>query len=178
MRRILLALLAAVALPAAKCREQGTPPTKARVIAEAVTTYRHPGSFFLVNRSAHPYRVIAAFATRDSAARFAADSGGRLEVSGPHTGPSSTPAWEVLAISVRVRTADRETTLQYDPRSADAVFLTMQAVDKFMIPYYRERYGRTFADSIRQAVIGRRPPVPPCHAFSMPCEEIVPPPQR
>ncbi len=151
--------------------------TRARVLAEAVTTYRYPGQFFLVGHTAYPYRVIAAFATRDSAARFAADSGARLEVSGPYTGPGSAPPWEVLSVTVRVRTADRDTTLQYDPRSADAVFLTMQAVDKFMIPYYRGRYGRAFADSIRQVVIDRQPPIPPCHAFSMPCDDIVPPPR-
>lgn len=177
MRPMLLALLAAVALPAAQCRDQGKPPTKERVLAEAVTTYRYPGQFFLVNQSAYPYRVVAAFATRDSAARFAGDSGARLEVSGPYSGPSSAPPWEVLSIVVRVRTADRETTLQYDPRSADAVFLTMQSVDKFMIPYYRDRYGRAFADSIRQVVIDKRPPIPPCHAFSMPCYEAVLPPR-
>ena len=178
MRPMFVALLAAVTLPAAKCRDQGRPPTKERVLAEAVTTYRHPGQFFLVSHSAYPYRVIAAYATRDSAARFAADSGARLEVSGPYTGPSSPPPWEVLSVTVRVRTADGETTLEYDPRSVDAVFLTMQSVDKFMVPYYADRYGRAFADSIRQVVIEKRPPIPPCHAFSMPCYELVPPPRR
>jgi hypothetical protein len=175
---MLLLVLAAVALPAAKCRDKGSPPTKDRVLAEAATTYRYPRPFFLVSHSAYPYGVVAAYATRDSAARFAADSGARLEVSGPYQGPDSAPRWNVLSITVRLRTADgREQTVQYDPTSVDAVFLTTQAIDKFMVPYYTKLYGPEFADSLRNAMIGKvPPPPPPCHRYSFPCKEVIPQP--
>ena len=177
MRPMLLALLAtAVALPAAKCRDDGKPPTKERVLAEAVTTYRYPREFFLVQETTYPFRVTDAFATRDSAARVAAVSAGRLEASGPYQGPRTASPWDILSVTVRYRTADgREQTVQYDPRGVDAVFLTPQAVDKFLVPYYRGLYGEAFADSIRGAVVGKVPPPPPtCHRYSFPCLDLMP----
>ena len=177
MRPMLLLVLAAVALPAAKCRDTttGTPPTKERVLAEAATTYRYPRAFFLVNQTAYPYRVTDAFATRDSATRVAAVSGGRLEVSGPYQGPRAASPWDILSVTVRFRTADgREHTVQYDPTSVDAVFLTTQAVDKFMVPYYTKLYGPEFADSIGREMTGKvPPPPPPCHRYSFPCFEPI-----
>ena len=177
MRPMLVALLTAVTLPAAKCWDKtaGQPPTKERVLAEAVTTYRYPRSFFLVNQTAYPFRVVAAFATRDSAARAAAASAG-LEVSGPYQGPSKASPWDVVSIAVRYRTTDgREHTVQYEPTSVDAVFLTPQAVDKFVVPYYTKLYGQAFADSIREATVGKVPPPPPsCHRYSFPCLDLMP----
>jgi hypothetical protein len=173
MRPMLLAVLVAVALPAAKCREtvSGTPPTKDRVLKEAASTYRYARAFFLVNQTAYPYRVTDAFATRDSATRVAAASGGQLEVSGPYEVPRAASPWDILSVTVRFRTADgREQTVQYDPKSVDAVFLTRQAVDKFMIPYYTKLYGPAFADSLGREMMGKvPPPPPPCHRYSFPC---------
>ena len=177
MRPMLLLVLAAVTLSATECRDTtaGRPPTKERVLAEAATTYRYPRAFFLVNETAYPYRVTDAFATRDSATRVAAVSAGRLEVSGPYEGPRAASPWDILTVTVHFRTADgREQTVQYDPKSVDAVFLTSQAVDKFLVPYYTERYGREFADSIRGAIVGKvPPPPPPCHRYSFPCLESI-----
>jgi hypothetical protein len=170
--------LAVLVFGVAACplKSSGKPPTKQRVLAEATTTYRHPGTFYLVGARAYPYTVTGAFMTRDSADRVAAPA---EEVSGPYQGPQARPAWDVLSVTVRVRTADgREQTLQYDPRGVDAVFLTIQAVDKFMVPYYTTLYGRGFADSVRAAVIGGAPPKPPCHRYSFPCypaPDMVPP---
>ena len=180
MRPMLLAVVAAAvgAATAVAIRAFLERPrlTRERVLAEAATTYRYARPFFLVSERSYPFGVHAAFATRDSADQAVAASGGGYEVSGPYTGPTAAPPWEVLAVTVRVRTADgQDQTLQYDPKSVDAVFLTMQAVDKFLISYYKRRYGQRFADSVRSVVlVPPPPPRPPCHMYSFPCRDVRP----
>jgi hypothetical protein len=144
---------------------------KSRVLAEAVSSYRHAGEFYLVGARVSPFTVVGAFASPDSARRAARLAGRLYEVSGPYRGSGTRTPWEVLSVTVRIRdAAGREQTLQYDPRTVDAVFLTMQAVDKFMMPYYTNLYGRPYADSVRRAVVEETPPKPPCHRYSFPCE--------
>ena len=142
---------------------------KRRVIAEAVSTYRDSGTFFLVGARSYPFTVVGAYASREEADRVARAAGRMFEVSGPHTArPRPTP-WQVLSVTVRIRGADgREQTLEYDPRTVDAVFLTMPAVEKFMAPYYTRLYGRGYVDTLI-AELEQPPPKPPCHRYSIPC---------
>jgi hypothetical protein len=51
----------------------------------------------------------------------------------------------------------------------DAVFLSMSAVRKFMLPYYKEQYGQDFADAVAAVIVVPRQPTPPCHKLSFPC---------
>jgi hypothetical protein len=166
----LLMLEAAAWSPAAGQDSAATIPTrKARVLAEAVSSYRHPGEFYLVGARLAPYTVVGAYATRDSAVRAARLAGRVYEATGPYRGPAERTPWEVLSVTVRIRGHDgREQTLEYDAKSVDAVFLTLPAVDKFMMPYYTRLYGRPYADSVRAAII-QPPPKPPCHRLSIPC---------
>jgi len=75
----------------------------------------------------------------------------------------------VLAITVRVRTDSGERELHYDPRTVDAVFLSMSAVRKFLVPYYSRVYGPEVAATVEPMILVPIPPTPPCHRMSVPC---------
>jgi hypothetical protein len=70
---------------------------------------------------------------------------------------------------VRVRTSSGERELHYDPSTVDAVFLSMSAVRKFMLPYYKKLYGDEFANAVAAAIVVPIPKTPPCHRMSFPC---------
>jgi hypothetical protein len=169
MRPMFLALMAAVSLPAALSAQRGERLTQRRVLAEAVSSYSDTGQFFLVGANVRPFRVIGYYRTRAAADSAAARAGATYRAYGPYRGPTTRDPWEVLSITVRVRTDSGERELHYDPRTVDAVFLSMSAVRKFMLPYYRRLYGDEVARSIEAMILVPRPPTPPCHMMSVPC---------
>jgi len=170
MRPMLLALMAAVSLPLALQAQARPMPRRQRIaLREAVSSYSHPGEFFLVAANVRPYTVIGAYPTRGAADSAAAGAGAVYRTFGPYQGPRAADPWEVLSITVRVRSGGEERTLEYNPRTVDAVFLSMSAVRKFLVPYYRGLYGRAVADSLPRLILVPTPPTPPCHAFSFPC---------
>lgn len=151
------------------------PPTKDRVIAEALSSLQ-PGNFYLVLERAYPFTVVGAYESVDSArAAVAGDMAPRYEVSGPHRSTGARTPWHVVSVQLRVRGSDgREQNVEYDARSVDAIFLSMPAVDKFVVPYYARVYGRPYADSIRAILLGGGVPggglpSPPCHRYSFMC---------
>lgn len=153
-------------------------PTKDRVLAEAATTLP-PGSYYLIHERGYPFTVVGAHADRDSAqAALQAKTGAaapRYDISGPVRGTGARTPWQIIAVTVRVRGADgREQTVEYDARGVDAIFLSMPAVDKFVMPYYTQLYGRQWADSLRSVVIGEPIPRPPCHRYSFMCWPMPP----
>lgn len=166
MRPMLLALIAAAVLPAIS-PAQALPLRQRRALREAASSYRQPGEFFLVAANVRPYTVIGAYPTREGADSAARTAGAVYRSFGPYHGPATADPWEVLSITVRVRTGGGERTLEYNPRTVDAVFLSTSAVRKFLIPYYTSVYGHAVADSFATLVL--RVPVPICHAFSIPC---------
>src|SRR5262249_55248357 len=109
------------------------------------------------------------YRTRAAADSAAARAGTTYAVYGPYRGPSTRDPWEVLSITVRVRTDSGERELRYDPRKVDAVFLSTSAIRKFMLPYYRQVYGPLVADALPGLFLRLAPPVPICHAMSVPC---------
>ena len=170
MRPMLLAVIAAVSLPAAVPAQRSARLTQRRALAEAVTSYSDTGQFFLVGATVRPFTVIGAYATREAADSAAGRAGTIYHVYGPYRGPARRDPWEVLSITVRVRTTGGERTLEYNPRSVDAVFLSTSAVRKFMLPYYRRLYGSRVADSLLTLILAPTPPpTPPCHMLSFPC---------
>lgn len=168
MRPMLLAVVAAatVSLPARLSAQQSDKLTQRRVLEEAVSSYSDTGQFFIVAATARPFTVLDYYRTR-----AAADSAARAgyAVYGPYRGPARRDPWQVLSITVRVRTDSGERELHYDPRTVDAVFLTMSAVRKFMLPYYRGLYGNEYAEALSVAIGVPTPPTPPCHRMSFPC---------
>ncbi len=170
MRPMLLALLAAVSLPLAlSAQARALPLRQRRALREAVSSYREAGEFYLVAASVSPFTVIAAHPTRGAADEAARAAGAVYHVYGPYQGPTTPDPWEVLSITVRVRSRGEERTLEYNPRTVDAVFFSMSAVRKFLIPYYTRLYGAAVADSLPALILSVPVPRPPCHALSMPC---------
>jgi hypothetical protein len=168
MRPMLLAVIAAVALPIVVRAQEGARLTRGRVLAEAVSSYSDTGQFFVVLASARPFTVLGYYRTRAAGDSAAGRAGATYHADGPHRGPT-TRLWEILSITVRVRTDSGERELHYDPRTVDAVFLSMSAVRKFMLPYYRRLYGSEYAEAVAAVIAVPRPPTPPCHRLSFPC---------
>jgi hypothetical protein len=146
--------------------------TQDRVLAEAVSSYSDTGQFFLVGATGRPFTPVGYYRTREAADSAAARAPASYRVYGPYRGPATRDPWEVLSIAVRVRTDSGERVLQYDPRTVDAVFLSMSAVRKFLLPYYRRLYGSSYAEALEAAILAAEaptPPTPPCHRMSVPC---------
>jgi hypothetical protein len=166
---MLLAVIAAVSLPAALPAQRRARVTPSRVLAEAVSSYSDTGQFFVVAASARPFTVLGYYRTRPAADSAVARAGATYRIHGPYRGPATRDPWEVLSITVRVRTESGERELHYDPGTVDAVFLSMSAVRKFMLPYYRRVYGSEYAEAVAAVIAVPRPPSPPCHRLSFPC---------
>ncbi len=177
MRPMLVAAIAAVVGAAAAliiraALSERPHLTRERVLAEAASSYNDTGTFFVVGDTARPYTVIGYYPTLGAADSAAARAGARYRASGPYRGLDKRDPWQVLAITVRVRTDSGERELHYDPQTVDAVFLSMSAVRKFMLPYYHRLYGPSYADAVEAAMLvptPPKPPTPPCHMMSVPC---------
>jgi hypothetical protein len=177
MRPMLVAAIAAVAGALAatairSCRSERPRLTQERVLAEAVSSYSDTGQFYLVASNDRPFTPFGYYPTRAAADSAAAHAGAGYGVHGPYSGPTTRDPWQVLSISVRVRTDSGERDLRYDARRVDAVFLSMSAVRKFMLPYYKELYGDDFASAVAAVIVVPRPPTPPCHMMSFPCTSV------
>jgi hypothetical protein len=178
MRPMVIAVIAAAAGAAAALlihaaiSNRGGRLTQDRVLAEAVSSYSDTGQFFLVGATTRPFAPLGYYTTRAAADSVSARAGAGYSVSGPYRGPATRDPWEVLAITVRVRTEGGEQDLHYNPRTVDAVFLSMSAVRKFMLPYYKRLYGDEFADAVASVIVVPRPPRPPCHMMSFPCTSL------
>jgi hypothetical protein len=163
---MLLAVVAAASLAALGCPHR---LTQSRVIEQAVSSYGDTGQVYVVVSNVRPYAPLGYYTTRAAADSAAAAAGAAYGAYGPFRGLATRDPWEVLSITVRVRTADGERDLHYDPRTVDAVFLSMSAVQKFLLPYYKNLYGDEFANAVAVAIVVPRPPTPPCHKLSFPC---------
>jgi len=166
---MLLAVIAAISLPIALNAQKSARLTQRRVLDEAVSSYSDTGQFFIVAKNVRPFTVLGYYPTRESADSTANRAGAGYRPFGPYRGPSTRDPWQVLSITVRVRTDSGERELHYDPRRVDAVFLSMSAVRKFMLPYYRRLYGSQYADAVAAIIVVPLPPTPPCHMMSFPC---------
>jgi hypothetical protein len=60
----------------------------------------------------------------------------------------------VLSITVRVRTGDgTERVVEIDPTENDALFWSLDAADKFLVPFYSATKGFEYASNVRDAII-------------------------
>jgi hypothetical protein len=169
MRPMLLAVSAALSVATVACTAAGPPGlSRERVLAEAVSSYNDTGAVFLVQDTMRPFPVRGYYPTL-AAADSAARVGATYRAYGPYSGLTTRDPWEVLSITVRVRTTAGERDFHYDPRTVDALFLSMSAVRKFLLPYYRDLYGPEFADAVAAGVVVPLPPGPVCHRMSFPC---------
>ena len=91
--------------------------------------------------------------------------GKRLDTSCPPTrdslpmdsvGIRPTPIDNVRSVTLIVVTKDgRSMSTTVPPESAEAFFLTMSAVDKFLMPYYTQLYGVEYAARLREEYLRR-----------------------
>lgn len=153
--------------------------TMLRVLAEAADVYRSGKPVYLVADYRYPHNVLRAFASKAAADKVRADSGANYGVFGPYvTTPDVAPdtANRILAIRVLMKTPEGNKTVAVDPRQADALFLSMSAVDKFVLPYYQKILGPDYALKLRdKALEAMRSRLFLRHCYSWICEDTVGP---
>jgi hypothetical protein len=125
---------------------------------------------FLVADYRFPHNVAGPFDTYAQARRVLADSGATFAVFGPYVTrrePGADSATRVVAVRVTIESpGGRRRTVDVDPTKVDALFFTMSAVDKFVIPYYSRIYGPEYAELLRTS----SPLEPKCHSSSHICD--------
>lgn len=142
--------------------------TMARVLAEAADQYRTGRPIYLVADYRFPHSVAGPFTSAAVARRDQADSGATFGVFGPfltRPDPPSDSTPRLVSVTIVVETPGGRETIAVDPK-VDALFFTMPAVDKFMIPYYARVYGTEYASILRDRAMLRRPV---CHLGSKSC---------
>jgi hypothetical protein len=186
MSRTRLWYVAAIALLPASVTAQDTTRaptvTALRRVAEALDGYPARGSVYVVLDSIQEVRAIVSSRPQaDSVLRLLR---GRGEIHGPlRASPSASrnlvmrcvhmdsamqgicnhfrpiPLSEIDSMSLVIRTRDGASRTISLPRRADAIFLTMSAVDKFVIPYYTRVDGVDAAAALRRRMLAddRRP---------------------
>lgn len=162
-------VIALTARPAA-AQDTTVSATMLRVLAEAADGFRTGRPIYLVADRRFPHNVAGPFPSRAAAERVRADSGATFAVFGPYlTRPDPAPRSAPRVVAVRItveQPGGRRRTFDVRPDSIDALFFTLSAVDKFMVPYYTRIYGTEYAHVLRETVMRQ---APPCHGFSRPC---------
>lgn len=141
-------------------------PNLARVLAQAAgSAYVESSTFYVVARynSAHqggtPYDVQKPSATYAEAKELAdrlnqADPEGKYGVFGPFENTyggfnAPTPNATVAEFVVTPQLAGvREDPFRIDGTEFDALFYSVEAVEKFVLPYYVEEYGPDFGQQV------------------------------
>jgi hypothetical protein len=131
--------------------------TMLRVLAEAADAYRTGKPVYLVADYRYPHNVLRGFTSQSAAAKAQADSGASYGIFGPYVTPEDSidaAAPRVIAIRVITRAPQdsQSHTLVVNPRDADALFFSMSAVDKFVLPYYQKTLGPQYARTLRQKI--------------------------
>jgi len=191
---MLLAVIAAVSLPAIASAQQPKPDSYLLQVAAAVAGYSAGGPVYVVIcETGGEYKVIGAYATAAQANDVAnAKRSNRTTcyVEGPYTstitygsndmqsmrygagckkGPDSdciadstsavfmTALGNIESVTITYRTRDGRPPVSetFDPRTVEAIFFTMPAVDRILIPYYFRVYGITGTLQRRRLLLGR-----------------------
>jgi len=196
MRRMLLAVLVAVSLPAvAQSQNPAKPDSYLRLVAAAVSGYSAGGAVYVVicETGNKQYKVIAVFGTAAEAQNSAnanktnqyacyvegpyynsvgtpnADMTALRYGGGCKKGPDSdciadstaasafiAPLGSIEAVTITYRLRDGSQRVeQFDPRKVEAIFFTMAAVDRMLIPYYVRVYGLNGAAARREVLLNR-----------------------
>jgi hypothetical protein len=171
---IVLFAVAALAPPVVtrlSAQERALSPTLLRVLGETAAACRPgPRAIYLVADYRFPHEVVGHFFSRPEAERIRERSGSTFGVFGPYTAGRDVSDTAVRALTVTITrraTSGRIDTISVDPQKVDALFLSMSAVDKFMLPYYSNLYGPEYAFRLRQRLGPSS--ILPCHTKSRPC---------
>jgi hypothetical protein len=196
MRRMLLAVLVAVSLPAvAQSQNPAKPDSYLRLVAAAVSGYSAGGAVYVVICGAgNQYKVVGVYATAamaQDAATAHKTNQAPCYVEGPYynnavaypstdmtsmtygggckKGPDSDciadstksaftapiGAIESVTITYKLREGGRQVSETFDPKTVEAVFFTMSAVDRMLIPYFVRVYGLNGALQKRTELLRR-----------------------
>lgn len=194
MRTTLLAMLAAVSLPAVAYtqQEEPKPDTYLLLVAAAVSGYSAGGPVYVVIcKTGNEYKVVGAYPTRAAAqqAVTATQSGStKCDIEGPYTGsvgyasndmaalrygggckkgPDSdciadstaafiAPIGSITSVTLTYTlTSGAPRSETFDPRKVEAIFFTMPAVDRMLVPYFVRVYGINGALEKRRVLLGR-----------------------
>jgi len=196
MRRMLLAVLVAVSLPAvAQSQNPAKPDSYLRLVAAAVSGYSAGGAVYVVicETGNKQYKVIAVFGTAaeaQSSANASKTNQYACYVEGPYYNSVGTPnadmtsmtygggckkgpdsdciadstksaftapigAIESVTITYKLREGGRQVSETFDPKTVEAVFFTMSAVDRMLIPYFVRVYGLNGALQKRTELLRR-----------------------
>ncbi len=159
-----------------------TTATLLKVLGEAVDGYRTGQPVYVVAAFRSPYPVYGVFSTRDSASSALPRAGRGYSVFGPYVAPLDGPGevryalsacphyWptvykcptrsfavgasrvDSVRVTVFVRSGPPQSTT-YPRAEVDALFFTLSAIDKFVIPYYQRLLGAASADSLRKGFV-------------------------
>ena len=161
---------------------QDTTATLLKVLGEAVDGYRTGQPVYVVAAFRSPYPVYGVFSSRDSAMSALPRAGRGYSVFGPYVAPPDGPGevryalracphyWptvykcptrsftvgasqvDSVRVTVFVKSGPPQFTT-YPRAEVDALFFTLSAIDKFVIPYYQRLLGAAYADSLRKGFV-------------------------
>ena len=123
-----------------------------RRLAEAADGYRTGKAVYVVASVRAPYTVRGVFEADSQATIEARKAGPSYSVFGPYVTPrdefKEAPA-EILDITVKIQTAKGPVSVTVNPKEYDAMFWSVAAVDKFLVPYYAGVAGANRAVQVR-----------------------------
>lgn len=142
-------------------------PSLARVLAEAADGNRTGAQLWFAANQNFPHRLTGPYESERQARDAARDSGSTWGAFGPFVTPRDSVEFNVVSVTLTIQRDGRTEQVTIDPRQVDALFLSMAAVDKFMIPYYSRIYGSAYGAALRERIASapgrlRAAPVP-CH---------------
>lgn len=128
----------------------------ARVLAQAADTPFHSSQFYVVARysqmsgaSMNPYDVHPPFATCEDAQQLVEKLGPEYGVFGPFVDTHHPPPLDQETVAKLEVTPQRGSEPQppftIDGQKYDALFYSIEAVEKFVLPYLTAEYGSEFA---------------------------------
>lgn len=118
-----------------------------RTVSAAVDGLRTGGDVFMV-ASESDLGGIRAFESRDEAEAYRSGEGEAWEVYGPYA-TESVQGSPRLPRSVRLE-FDDGTDVEHTADEVEAIFLTVGAIDRFVIPYYTRLRGAAYAARMRE----------------------------
>jgi len=156
-------------------------PVLLKRLAESLDGNRTGTPVFIVASYDSLSPVRGVFTARPDAEALARRLGSSYDVFGPYVAARETAYWrpcqhdgvmsiaepicpfppilysDIVDVTLRVRTTDGHTRDIPVGRNIDALFLSLPAVDKFMIPYYARTIGIDSAAAMRTAIVRSLP---------------------
>lgn len=123
--------------------------TAARRAAEAAAGLRHGRQVWFVLRNDEPHRLQTHYSQEDADSALSSSGAGYVKL-GPYMTPAETATGKKKKIEwIKVKLVGDPKEYSLDPEARDALFWSVSALDKFLLPYYTMVYGPERAAEIR-----------------------------